>query len=484
MRITLLSLTLIATIVLVGFALLIDQSLRNLSREVFQATEEVLVDTANVLAAMAESHLSEEGHLEVEWIRTAFPLALERRFHAPIYEIIKKRVGCHVYITDHDGLVVYDSDGGVLEGTSLATMRDVALSLRGVYGARSSRTDAALEKSSILHIAAPIRHGETIIGVLTVRKPKLDQWEILELRRLKIIFSSALIALGILLFCAAVLFWVMRPLRRLTDYAMSVSAGKRTPFPSLGGGIEVTTLGHAMETMREELEGRDYATRYVQTLTHELKSPLAAIRGTAELLQEPSMAEADRLRFLSNLQAESDRAERLLRQLLRLSEVERKKVLAQREMIDLHTLVQATLEETRPHAAAKKVLLQFHLPAAQPVQVLGEEALLHRALLNLLENAVDFSPTNGVVEVSLSITPENNAMLSIRDQGPGLPDYAESRLFERFYSLKHQLTGRKGTGLGLCFVKETTALHHGQITLRNDPKGGAIAELTLPLAKG
>lgn len=483
MRITLLSLTLIATIVMVGFALLIDQSLRNLSREVFQATEEVLVDTANVLAAIAESHVSDDGQLDVEWIRSAFPSALERRFHAPIFEIIKKRVGCHVYITDQNGLVVYDSDEGLLEGTSLATMRDVSLTLRGVYGARSTRADAKLEKSSILHISAPIRQDDAIIGVLTIRKPKLDQWEILELRRLKIIFSSALIALGILLFVAAVLFWVMRPLRRLTDYALDVSQGKRTPLPALGGGAEVTTLGKAMETMREELEGRDYATSYVQTLTHELKSPLAAIRGTAELLQEPSMTEADRQRFLSNLQAESDRAERLLRQLLRLSEVERKRALAQREIIDLGELVQAAIDETRSHAANQKITFQLHSPQPAPVQVIGERALLHRALLNLLENAVDFSPTAGVIEVTLSLNPPL-ATLAIRDHGPGLPDYAEPRLFERFYSLKHQLTGRKGTGLGLCFVKEALDLHGGHVTLTNHAEGGAIATITLPLAKG
>jgi two-component system, OmpR family, sensor histidine kinase CreC len=484
MRITLLSLTLIAAIIFAGFALLIDQSLRNLSREVFQATEEVLVDTANVLAAIAESHVTAEGKMQVDWIRQAFPPALERRFHAPIFEIIKKRVGCHVYLTDEAGLVLYDSEQGQLEGTSLAEMRDVALTLRGIYGARSSRTDLEQEKSSVLHIAAPIRHGDRIIGVLTVRKPKLDQWEILELRQLKIIFSSALIALGILLFCAAVLVWVLRPLRRLTDYALSVSEGKRLPLPSLGGGVEVSALGKAMETMREELEGRDYATRYVQTLTHELKSPLAAIRGTAELLQEPNMTDTDRQRFLSNLQAESDRAERLLRQLLRLSEVERKKVLAQHEVIDLTQLIDSSVEETRPHAANKTVTFHFSPPTQTMVPVLGEQALLHRALLNLLENAVDFSPPGSTVEVTLETNPEDEAVISIRDRGPGLPDYAQPRLFERFYSLKHQLTGRKGTGLGLCFVKEATELHHGRVTLSNHPNGGAIAVLILPLAKG
>ncbi len=477
MRITLLSLALIAAIVVGGFGLLIDQSLRNLSREVFQATEEVLIDNANILAAIAETHLK-DGNIDVEWLRATFPKALDRTLHAPIFEIIKKRVGCHVYVADKDGLVLYDSDNGTLEGTSVSDMRDVVLTLRGVYGARSTRTNQNVEKSSVLHIAAPIRSGKDIIGVLTIRKPKLDQWEILERRQTKIILSSALIATGILLFCAAVLFWVLRPLRRLTDYTLEVSAGKRPPLPNLGGGMEVSTLGAAIETMREELEGRDYATSYVQTLTHELKSPLAAIRGTAELLQEPGMAEPDRLRFLSNLQAESDRAERLLRQLLRLSEVERRKALVQNEPINLSDLLTTTIAEATAHASHKSI--HFSFTPDSPAIVSGEPALLHRALLNLLENAADFSPPNATVTVHLT-TSQDFATITIHDLGPGLPDYALPRLFERFYSLKHQLTGRKGTGLGLCFVKEAAELHHGSVTLANHSTSGALATLILPL---
>lgn len=479
MRLTLVSLALIAAIVMAGFALLIDQSLRNLSREVFQATEEVLVDTANLLAATAETRVK-DGRIDVEWLRESFPKALERRFHAPIFEIIKKRVGCHVYVTDRDGVVIYDSDEGKLEGESLADMRDVALTLRGVYGARSTRTDATLEKSSVLHIAAAIHDGDEVIGVLTVRKPKLDQWELLERRRLRIIFSSGLIALGILLFCAAVLFWVLRPLRRLTDYALKVSAGKRPPLPALGGGMEVGTLGAAIETMREELEGRDYATGYVQTLTHELKSPLAAIRAAAELLQEPAMPEADRQRFLANLQAESDRAERLLRQMLRLSEVERKKALQQHERLDWTSLIANAVAESAAQAGPRQVTLDWDAAAAPACHVTGERALLHRAVLNLLENAIDFSPAGSAVSIRLQREAEQ-AVLTIRDHGPGLPDYALPRLFERFYSLKHQLTGRKGTGLGLCFVKEAAELHGGAVSLENHAEGGAVASLRLPV---
>ena len=476
MRVTQVSLLLIAVIVMSGFALLIDQSLRDLSRETFQATEEALIDVAQMLSAVVEADL-EQGGIQTDVMERAMPIALARRFDALIYDLQKTRMGCHIYITDEEGMVIYDSDGGKQVGENILRMRDVALTLMGLYGARSTRLDATDESSSVLHIAAPIRHEGKVIGVLTVRKPKADQWPIIESRRNKVILSSALIGVGILGFVIAVLYWVMRPISLLTDYTRKVAEGKRPEAPKLGGGLEVNTLGAALETMREELEGRDYATSYVQTLTHELKSPLAAIRGAAELLQEPTMPEADRQRFLQNLCRESDRAERLLRQMLRLSELERKKALQDHQELDLRECVDAAVAECQSHAEGQQVKIECEVPSG-PVTVQGEATLLRRALVNLIENAVDFSPSGGEVEVMLA-GGAGAAEIQVRDHGPGIPDYAAARLFERFYSLKNQQTGHKGTGLGLCFVKEAAELHHGTVELRNAEGGGAVAVLTI-----
>ncbi|MCB1210798.1 MAG: two-component system sensor histidine kinase CreC, partial [Verrucomicrobiales bacterium] len=406
------------------------------------------------------------------------PKALERKIHALIFDLEKNSVTCHVHVTDAHGIVIFDSDKGTLEGTDLSKFNDVRLTLQGQYGARSSRSDEADEMSSVIHVAAPIRHGDKIIGALVVRKAKLDQWRFIESQRNNVIISSALIGFGIAAFCAAVLFWVLRPIRLLTAWTQSIAEGRRAPQPNLGGGLEVRALGAAINNMREELDGRDYATSYVQTLTHELKSPLAAIRGTAELLQEEDMPEEDRRRFLANLQAESDRSERLLRQLLRLSEVERRRALNQKETFDLRETLSAALQETATAAAAKEI--RIVMPEDDTaLKVEGDAALLRRAFVNLIENAVDFSPEKSSIEISAA-RQGTSVEVRIRDHGPGIPEYAAARLFERFYSLKHQQTGRKGTGLGLAFVKETVDLHHGTITVANHPDGGTLAAMTIP----
>ncbi|MDB6137727.1 MAG: Two-component system sensor histidine kinase CreC, partial [Verrucomicrobiaceae bacterium] len=397
-------------------------------------------------------------------------------------ELHKHTVGLQVYLTDARGVVLYDSDKGQLEGRDFHSMNDVRLTLGGFYGSRSTRSNPADSKTSTMHVAAPVYDGDKIIGVLTVRKPKFDQWLFIEQRRAKIQISTLFIGGGIAAFVGAVMFWVLQPLRRLTAYVQAIKNGERPALPHLRSSVEVNTLATAMEEMREELEGRDYASRYVQTLTHELKSPLAAIRATAELLEENQMEPAQRKRFLESLRIETERTEHLIRQLLRLAEVERQKFLRHTVPVDLRAVAGHALQELQPAAEAKGLNVDLHQPEAS-VTVEGDEMLLRRAATNLIENAIDFSPANGKILVCLSFE-NNQAVLSIADEGPGIPDYALPRLFERFYSLKHKQTGRKGSGLGLCFVKETAGLHHGTVTVENRPEGGAKVSLSLPATLG
>jgi two-component system sensor histidine kinase CreC len=112
--------------------------------------------------------------------------------------------------------------------------------------------------------------------------------------------------------------------------------------------------------------------------------------------------------------------------------------------------------------------------------VRGDSFILRAAVTNLLENAIDFSPRGESVDISLN--PKTEAIeLTIRDHGPGIPDYAKDKIFERFYSLRHHNADRKGTGLGLPLVKEAAELHGGEIQLNPANGGGTIARLTLPL---
>jgi two-component system sensor histidine kinase CreC len=232
-----------------------------------------------------------------------------------------------------------------------------------------------------------------------------------------------------------------------------------------------------MESMREALEGRRFAERYIQTLTHEMKSPLAAIRGAAELLDEEMPADARR-RFLGNIRAETSRAERMINRLLELAAIESKSHLEAAEDLDLATLVARAIDQAKPLADIAGVAISPVFPS-ESVVVRGDEFILRAAATNLLENAIDFSPRGATVEVEIEAG-EGVVRLVIRDHGAGIPDYAQDKIFDRFYSLRHHTSGRKGTGLGLTLVKEAAELHGGSIELSPAPNGGTVAVLTLP----
>jgi two-component system sensor histidine kinase CreC len=246
-------------------------------------------------------------------------------------------------------------------------------------------------------------------------------------------------------------------------------------MPRLGEG-EIGQLGQAFEEMRTELEGKRYIEQYIQTLTHEMKSPLAAIQGAVELLREP-MAEERHKRFCDNIESESKRMQRLIERLLLLASIERTPALRQPVPVDLSDLVRRAVASLAALGHTKEVRLS--LADVPSVYVHGDSLLLETAVVNLLQNALDFAPRGSSIEVAIR-TGNDGAMLTVADQGPGIPAYALERVFERFYSLKRPDTGKKSTGLGLSLVREIMALHGGEVRLENRTDGGVLATLIFP----
>jgi two-component system sensor histidine kinase CreC len=143
-------------------------------------------------------------------------------------------------------------------------------------------------------------------------------------------------------------------------------------------------------------------------------------------------------------------------------------------------LIRETLDSLSPAAVACGIGWQAELP--ESCRVNGDRFLLQRALANLLHNALEFSPEGGSIDVAVASTRRHHE-IRVRDHGPGLPEFAEKRVFDRFYSLPRPGTGRKSTGLGLSFVREIADLHHGTVELKNHPEGGALAVLRLPKSR-
>ncbi len=476
MRFTRVTLFFIAFIITLGFYQLARHFLAEVEPQTFQATEEMMVDTAHLLAELAAKDMK-EGSVETANLRKAFDDAHARRFESKIFDHLKQSVGINAYITDAKGIVIFDSDAGRREGQDLSSKRDVAYTLAGRYGARSSRENPDDSATSVLYVAAPIGDREKPLGVLTVYKPQLDVMPLVRERRRIIYTACGLIGSGIIFLIGAVFLWLFHPIGKITDYARAIERGERPNKPKIGIGREVNTLAHALDSMRDVLEDRKYVERYIQTLTHEMKSPLAAIRGAAELLDEEMPIET-RKRFLGNIRAETARSERLINRLLELSAIESRTHLDEAAEIDFRDIIARAIDQAKPLAEFAGVALQ-HDDFHQAVRVRGDSFILRAAVTNLLENSIDFSPRGSAIHIHLSEN-DGHMELTIRDHGSGIPEYAREKVFERFYSLRHHGAGRKGTGLGLTLVREAAELHGGNITLDPADGGGTVARLVLP----
>lgn len=440
-----------------------------------QSTEETLVDTANLMAEILRDDFKAGTLSQNRWPELLKAYG-ERQPKANIWGMPKNQVNHRIYVTDAKGIVVLDSSG-IAVGQDYSRWNDVYLTLRGEYGARSTRSNPDDSNSSVMHVGAPIRDNGQIIGVVTVAKPNsslqpyVDRTE----RRL-LIYGAGLIGLG-LLFGALLSWWLSAALRRLTAYAQAVSEGRRVEVPHYRGG-ELEQLATAVEQMRTQLEGKAYVERYVHTLTHELKSPLAAIRGAAELLQG-EMPLAQQQRFVSNIDSESARMQQLIERLLNLAQVEQRQGLEERVAVPLAGLVDELLSAQAARIEGKQ--LRVELQIAADLNLLGEPFLLRQALGNLLENALDFTPDRGLLRFSAAKLGEQ-IEFKFFNQAEAIPDYALPRLSERFYSLPRPDSGRKSTGLGLNFVEEVVKLHGGAMSVGN-VDGGVQVSLHLPLAR-
>ncbi len=439
--------------------------------------EESMVDVANLLAAVVEYQIVGEEP-PTENLHAIFELARGRAFSARIYEMNKSGIDMRVYVTDRDGIVLFDSAGAADEGKDYSRWNDVYRTLRGEYGARATRLDPEDPWSETLYVAAPIHGRGTIVGVLTVCKPSGSVALFAQTAKVQIAIAGALAILAALVSALLVSYWVSRPIEKLTRYAQAVRDGKRAPLPRLGRS-EIGALGLAFEEMREALEGKQYVEEYVQTLAHQMKSPLAAVRGAVELLEEDLPPE-DRRRFLDNLRSESVRIEDLIGRMLELAALENRRELRDVRDVDIEALLAEIIESLQPSLRRKEIDVVVDCPV--PMGVWGEAFLIRQALSNLLQNAVDFSEAGDEISVSLREMP-GDAEIRVLDRGAGIPDYAVGKVFERFYSLGRPDTGRKSSGLGLSFVQEVAGLHGGSVRLDNGREGGAVATLRLPLAR-
>ena len=450
-----------------------------------EVMEDLMVDTANILAELARDDLANMppgGDLVQSRFAERVRDYAGRPIDAQIWGLSKRTLDYRVYVTDAAGRVVFDSgfrDRPGALGEDYSRWRDVARTLGGGYGARATREVLTDEATSVMYVAAPVKANGAVIGVLTVAKPMSTVQPFIERAEREILVRGAWLlglsaAVGVL-----VTGWVVWSVRRLRRYAQNVQLGQRLAAPQLSG--ELGELAAAMEDMQQRLEGREHIEGLVRALTHELKSPLTAITGAAELLQDELPAD-DRRAFAAQVSQQGARLQRLVERLLELSKLEHRRSLDHQVRLDLAGCVRAAAVHAEARARQRGVAIDCAEVAA--TFVAGEAELIELALSNLLDNAIDHEPAGGRVEVALAAR-DGLAVVTVRDHGPGVPDYALPRLGERFFATPRPDPGPdgapvKGSGLGLAIVRQIAALHGGTVHFAAAAPGLRV-ELAMPL---
>ncbi len=261
---------------------------------------------------------------------------------------------------------------------------------------------------------------------------------------------------------------------------------QRSEWEQLGEPLEALVLPGSDEWLlvliqsRQSLEAQQQQQeRWVSDVAHELKTPLTALMLVSDRLE--MAVDGDDTVLVQRLQRELQRLQLMVEDLLELSRLENclPQDSAGYSAITLEDLVDSAWSSVRPLAEQREV--QLTLDRSEPGPLMGDQRRLHRAVLNLLDNALRYSPDNSSVEVAV-VSSGGWWMLMIRDHGPGLSESDLGSMFQRFYrgDPSRARSARSGSGLGLAIVQQIAVNHGGRVDARNHPAGGTCMELLLP----
>jgi len=290
---------------------------------------------------------------------------------------------------------------------------------------------------------------------------------------------------------------------RLGEATLGVlGAGRRVVRPfTLADADLLTTIGqHAVlairnarlyqserETVARLRQLEQLKSDFLSTVSHELKTPLTAIKTAIGLLGESgALRSPTEKRLWQNMQRNEERLSALVSDLLDMAHLESGQMTLSQQALDVSEVVQEAVNTLRPLAEAKQQQIMVDLPA-NPLLVWADRRRLEQVLANLLSNALKFAPQNGQVRVTVStlpVGPSAPALLciSVSDNGPGIPPEEQAHIFDRFYRGSERRTG--GTGLGLSIAKSLVELHGGQLWVESEVGKGSTFHFTLPIWEG
>jgi two-component system OmpR family sensor kinase len=331
------------------------------------------------------------------------------------------------------------------------------------------------EDRVFLAVAQPIQLGGETFGALVVAKPKAelrDRWLVLVWRVGLAFLGGIAVAAGLFLYLSRRL---TRPVLALSAAADEVAAGRYgVALPEVRSRDEIGHLAERFREMTERLqEASELERNFLMTISHDLRTPLTAIRGHVDALREGLADDAEaREASLEVISAEAERLSRLVGDVLDLAKLDAHRFTLHEEEVDLGRLLEQAYQTFAEEARRREIAFVRSIDAAPVVHTDGDRVL--QVVSNLLVNAFEWTPDGG--SITLSLRAANGTLaVAVADSGPGVPPGERDRIFRPFWSRNGQ-----GTGLGLAIARELAHALGGRLDLESDTGRGARFELVLP----
>ena len=480
---TLLRLTIVLGALCIGTAaLVIRGEVNQLKRRSREASEEVLVDFVVTVRTMLGENMWRGDSLDGSLL-DEMTAAHRERISATIYDLKKTSIDTSLLIYDKKGTLLFDSGGKHLVGAAYDQWRDVHYALRGGYGARTTTNPG--EPCGTMYVSLPLYHRGAVSGVISAAKPTCASNRLVADARRQVVLLGTVIFLAAACLGFIALLVLTEPLRKLSRYVRSVRDGNPIALPAMPPG-ELRELLQAIEEMRRAVDGTQKTTRYIRAISHEIKSPVTAIRGALEVVQA-TVDSSVREKFLANMEQDTGRIIGLVDNLMTLNSLAAHGGGPEVESFRLGSILEEVSERVRSEAALKNVSLEVNILNPDE-RLLGSPFLARESLTNVVRNAISFSPNGAQVEIAVrrgvggadveSTVIPPYVEVHIRDHGPGVPEWALTRIFDQFFSLPRPTTGLRSTGLGLAITQEAMSIMGGWIVAKNLSGGGFFVSLS------